>query len=262
MFGTRWKAGKLTPTTGQRHSIPWFEVLSDSDVNALNHLLPWQCFTLDSKGRMFGAPASASKRSNAQIIPDRRLVELSKLIDLTNETVLEVGCFEGIHTIALCRMSRSVVAIDARIENVVKTIVRCAFYGYSPSVRAINLDNRVDLASLHCDICVHIGVLYHLINPSTHLLDLGRGIRKAIFLDTHYALDDEAIEFDIATGLHFKKYLEPGRSAPFAGMSDHSKWLRLIDIRSLLTEAGFHQVDILDTRTERNGPRASILATR
>ena len=36
----------------------------------------------------------------------------------------EVGCFEGIHTIALCQLGAEVVAVDARIENTVKRIAR------------------------------------------------------------------------------------------------------------------------------------------
>jgi tRNA (mo5U34)-methyltransferase len=45
---------------------------------------------------------------------------------LSNKDVLEIGCFEGIHTIGLCNYSRRVYAVDSRIEN-----VRTPPHGYS-----------------------------------------------------------------------------------------------------------------------------------
>ena len=45
-------------------------------------------------------------------------------------------------------------------------------------------------------------------------------------------------------------------------MYDHSKWLRLDDIVTILRIAGFEKVDILETRRERNGPRALLIAER
>ncbi len=102
--------------------------LSDADVRRLNELLPWRCFTVDSHGRPFGDVARRGKRTTPQLIPDPRIERFHDRFDLSDKRVLEIGCFEGVHTIALCRLAEQVTAVDARIENVVKTVVRCALF--------------------------------------------------------------------------------------------------------------------------------------
>lgn len=45
-------------------------------------------------------------------------------------------------------------------------------------------------------------------------------------------------------------------------MKDHAKWLRREDILSILKKAGFMNVEVIETRNERNGPRVLLLAKR
>ena len=60
--------------------------------------------------------------------------------------------------------------LDARIENVVKTIVRCAFFGVSPRVAVLDLEDPAGQEGLlDADLCHHVGVLYHLSDPVAHL---------------------------------------------------------------------------------------------
>ena len=66
-------------------------------------------------------------------MPDRRIVLMNEQFDLADKHVLEVGCFEGIHTVSLAMLARKVTALDARMENVVKTIVRSAMFGFTPT---------------------------------------------------------------------------------------------------------------------------------
>jgi tRNA (mo5U34)-methyltransferase len=179
--------------------------------------------------------------------------------------VLEVGCFEGIHTVGLSKYAHKVTAFDCRIENVVKTIVRCAFFGLHPTVFKCNIEEQpVDLESLSADLVHHVGVLYHLADPVRHLLELGRYIRLGVMLDTHYSLDHEARESYVVEGrrYHYKRYRESGYSDVFSGMYAHSKWLTLNDITGLLKRSGFKRVKVVETRSERNGPRVLILAER
>lgn len=248
-----------------RTRTKYVDDLSDEDLNRLNDLLPWQCFTLDSNGRRFGKQASANKRNLPQVIPDRRITELNHRFPLSGLSVLEVGCFEGVHTIALAGYGAKVIGIDSRIENVAKTMVRTWSFGFEATVFKCDVELELDFAKVpEVDITHHMGVLYHLVDPVTHLQKLAQITRKAILLDTHYARDDEADkQYEVAgVTYRYKHYREGGREEAFAGMYDHAKWLPLETLVTLLKGLGFTNVDIAELRDERNGARALIFADR
>jgi len=239
-----------------------FEHLSDRDIDTLNKLLPWKCFTEDSFGRKLGHQAWEGKRSEKQEIPDLRIVELDEMVCLKDKSVLEVGCFEGVHTIGLLSHTSNVVAIDARIENVTKTLSRCAAYGVFPKAYVINIDDENQNALLPgFDVLHHVGVLYHLFDPVNHLKALLPKINFAVLLDTHYATDEMAIHLH-ETGYKFKEYQEHGYEDVFSGVSDTSKWLLKDHLFELLIENGFNSIKILSDKFERNGPRISIVACK
>jgi len=248
-----------------RHEIAFIDPLSDEDLSELNLLLPWKAFTVDSHGRRFGGVAWAGKRDRPQEVPDRRVLLLHERFDLSNKHVLEIGCFEGIHTVALAGLAARVTAVDGRIENVAKTIVRTALYGYHPTVFEHDVEetpSSYDL--LRADLMHHVGVLYHLSDPVRHLLEIGRYIRIGLMLDTHYALAEEAGLTYTVNGREFpyKQFQECGRTDVFSGLHPHSKWLPLDVITGLLAEAGFGEVDVVEKREERNGPRVLLFARR
>jgi len=247
------------------HPTKYVDILSDDDLAELNGLLNWRCFTVDGQGRRFGDSAWEGKRSEPQDIPDRKIVLMNERFDLSDKHVLEVGCFEGVHTVGLSRYARRVTAVDSRVDNVVKTIIRCAFFGYCPTVFKCNVEERpLPVEALSADIMHHVGVLYHLKDPVSHLLGLGQYVRRGLMLDTHYSLEHEATEAYEVEGkeYRYKTYQEFGHADPFSGMYDHSKWLRLEDIAALLSEAGFGQIEIVETRNERNGARVLLIARR
>jgi len=251
--------------TTNLNQIPFVDGLSDADLAELNAMLDWKSFVADRHGRRFGNVAWSGKRTEPQAVPDPRIVLLDERLGLADKHVLEVGCFEGNHTVALCRFARRVTAVDARIGNVIKTIVRCAMFGACPTVFKCDVEARpIDVGSLEADVVHHVGVLYHLRDPVTHLRDLGRLARVAVMLDTHYALDGQATESYDAGGrtYRYKRYLEYGLRDPFSGMHAHSKWLRLDDIVGVLAEVGLRDVPVVRTRDERNGPRVLLIARR
>lgn len=229
----------------------------------MNELLPWRCFTVDREGRPFGGIAWRGKRALPETIPDRRIELFDQRFDLADKHVLEIGCFEGIHTIALCRLAARVTAVDARVENVVKTVVRCAFFDERPRVvvHDIEADPGAD-EFLLADVCHHVGVLYHLADPATHLRRLGTWVSRGLMLDTHYARDEDATdEYDVnGERFRFRRYEERGRGDVFSGMRPTSKWLLLEDIERLLRGGGFDKIEIIETRDERNGPRVLLFA--
>lgn len=256
------------PLKGFTHrSVPtrYVDLLSDEDLAELNSILHWNCFTVDGRGRRFGNAAHEGKRDTPQEIPDRRIVLMDERFGLADKHVLEIGCFEGIHTVALCERARRVTAVDSRIENVVKTIVRCAMFGCAPEVFKCNVEERpLDVEPLRCDVLHHVGVLYHLRDPVQHLLDVGRIARTGVMLDTHYSLPEEANRSYEAGGrtYRFKTFRESGHQDVFSGMYEQSKWLTLDGIVEGLREAGFGDVEVVETIEARYGPRALLLARR
>lgn len=249
-----------------RVETPFVEILDENQLTELNNILNWNSFSADSAGRRFGRAFRAGKRDRPQVIPDKRVRVLEQEFQLDSRSVLEFGCFEGHHTVALCQRAKAVTAVDGRVENVVKTIVRTAFFDVRPRVFVCDIENpHPDVLNfLKADICFHVGVLYHLKDPVTHLRALGSMIKDGIVLDTHYATGDMAADvYPVGNeSFSYHRKAEHGHADVFSGMYDHSKWLLLDDILGSLREAGFDLVSRVETRVERNGPRVLIVAGR
>jgi len=241
------------------------EKLSDEDLHRLNKMLSWKCYTADLHGRRFGNAAWINKRMTPQAVPDNRIVMLDKLFGLKGKSVLEIGCFEGVHTIGLAKFSDQVRAIDSRIENVVKTLVRANLFGFKPDVDLVDVEDEIAFQRLsQVDIVHHVGVLYHLKDPAKHLLALASKARLGLLLDTHYATPEMAKStMKSGTGTYqYFNYREGGRDEVFSGMYDHAKWLMLDDIKSLLVQGGFTDIRVACDELQRNGPRVTLYAGR
>lgn len=239
--------------------------LSDDELQELNRMLRWNCFTVDANGRRFGRRARPGKRDAPQPVPDRRLKILDEAFGLAGKHVLEVGCFEGIHTVGLCRHAARVTAIDSRVEHVVKTVVRCALFDTHPTVFKCDLDMPSDVARLpQVDIVHHVGVLYHLVDPVAHLFDIAERASEGLMIDTHVARPGEDRLTYTARGrtYAYRHYREGGKAEMFAGMGDHAKWLSIDTLLTLLREAGFGDTTLHEEREERNGLRVLVLARR
>lgn len=245
--------------------IPGVDGLPDGELKRLNSMLPWAAFVLDSKGREFGAAYSPTKRNVPQEMPDARIIELDRRMTLADKTVLELGCFEGIHTSALAMRAKHVLGCDSRIENVVKTIVRCAMYNMSPHIFRWDAEEAPPASiSLDCDVLHHVGVLYHLTDPVSHLRLLLPKVKFGVMLDTQVAPEKGETKEYVSGGevYRYYHYREAGRDAPFAGMLDHAKWLFVDDIVRLLKSESFLNVDVVSVIENRNGPRLLLYATR
>jgi tRNA (mo5U34)-methyltransferase len=251
--------------TTNLNQIRFVDDLDDQDLAELNTILDWKSFVADRQGRRFGNVAWAGKRNEPQVIPDPRILLLNEQLQLADKHVLEIGCFEGNHTLGLVRYAKRVTAVDGRVANVVKTIVRCALFDVHPTVFKCDVEARpLRFEPLQADVVHHVGVLYHLLDPVRHLRDLGSIARVGLMLDTHYARDTEATDSYVVDGkeYRYKRYREFGLRDPFSGMHDHSKWLRLDDILALLAGVGLSEVRVLQTREERNGPRVLLIVGR
>lgn len=239
--------------------------LSDAQLAAMNALLPWGGITTDSAGRMVGGAWSAIKRSSQSPLIDPRLRAFDQRLAIRNKRVLEVGCFEGIHTIGILALGGHVTPVDSRMENILKTLVRLWAYGYTADIQVWDLEQDAPPATApdSWDILHHVGVLYHQTNPAESLSMLLERTRDAVLLDTHVAFSVERAtgSYD-ALGRSFPYERRGERPvSPFAGMRDHAKWLLACDLEAICEAQGF-VVAKSEVRQERNGARAMIWAFR
>jgi tRNA (mo5U34)-methyltransferase len=236
----------------------------DLDEQALqdaNRLFDWRAVTRLPDGRLLGKP-SRNKREGEEKIPDSRIVLLDRLIKLAGKSVLEVGCFEGIHTIGLRQFTDHVTAVDVRPVNVFKTLARLSLYGADAKVYVADCEN-LDASFGTFDVIFHIGVLYHLVDPVGHIAKIG-ALAPTLYIDTHVGGPNDTYTKEKIGEAEYSvlRTLEGGWKDPFSGAQKTAKRLSLDSLALALTNAGYTAQRLLQYRRERNGPRVLILASR
>lgn len=237
--------------------------LSDSDLQEINAMLPWYAAAPLPDGRLLGRlDARPGKRTEPGKIPDKRIVRLNDVIPLRHLRIIEVGCFEGIHTAGLLQFCDDVTAIDIRPINVVKTSVRVSLSGLRARIAVQDVE-QLDASFGRFDLMFHCGVLYHLSNPAEQILAMG-SLVDHVFLDTHIARDEPVIVERIVGSISYRGafHNEGGWADPFSGRGQTAFWLTLDSLQALLRAAGFVTQDMWELREERNGPRISLLASK
>ena len=235
--------------------------ISDAVLEEVNRLLDWRAAAPLPDGRILGRTYE-HKRSSVNAIPDKRIVLLNELLPLRDRSVLEIGCFEGIHTMGLLQFSSNVSGLDLRPVNVIKTLTRLSLSGRSAPVFVANCE-ELDASFGRFDLIFHFGVLYHLMKPVEHLQALAR-LSDTIYLDTHFAAKDKAnltVEVNGET-YSYAQFNEQGWLDPFSGADPTSIHLSYESLRRALSAAGFRNMSLLNYRDERNGPRLLIFASR
>lgn len=236
--------------------------LSEKALAEFNEMLPWFAGTALPDGRVLGNIGTRdNKRDSLQAVPDKRIVRLHKELDLSNKSVFELGCFEGIHTLGLRMFSPDVTAIDIRPVNVLKTLARLSAYGTSAKVFQFDVE-EIQPDFPHFDVVFHCGVLYHLEDPVTHLERLLPHC-NSIYLDTHISSVAAAVDkFEVGGRTYLgHDHHEGGWEDPFSGRGRGAFWMQLSDIEALLVRHGFTST-LWSERDERNGPRIGLLARR
>lgn len=236
--------------------------LSNEALAEINDALPWFAGTQLPDGRILGrVGARLNKRDSIETVPDKRIMQLHDAVDLSRKSVLEIGCFEGIHTLGLASYCADLTAVDIRPLNVAKTLVRLSAHGKQAEVFTADIEEPRYLTR-HFDVVFHCGVLYHLEDPVTHLQQILKHC-NVIYLDTHIVEDDHASDAATFAGRAYVGHwhIEGGWHDPFSGRAAAAFWLRQRDIEQILLAAGF-SVEIWSLRSERNGARIGMLGKR
>jgi uncharacterized protein DUF1698 len=235
--------------------------LTDTQLGELQEAVAWESGMPLPDGRILGI---AGKRGGFTAVRDPRVQLVVDWLDPEAKTILEFGCHEGNHTVQLAAVAREVVAVEVRPKNVVAALVRLWAHDVR-NARVVLKDVReVDHRFGAFDILFHVGVLYHLDDPVEHVFQIAR-MAPALVLDTHYASGSEAKRSDLyREGKVYGACLvvEGGWKSSFSGVESASRWLLRDSLTDLLTDAGFHEIDVVSDRIERNGPRLTLLARR
>ncbi len=224
-------------------------------------MLDWRAAAPLPDGQILGL-MSEGKRERVNHIPDKRITLLNELLPLADRTVLEIGCFEGIHTMGLLQYTKHVTGLDLRPVNVLKTLARLSLSGYSASIFQANCE-EIDETFGRFDVVFHFGVLYHLTSPVQHIKMLGR-LTDTLYLDTHISSTEKATETAVIAGETYKYAMvgEAGWLDPFSGAEATSIHLTYDSLKKAVVQAGFKNFALLNYRQERNGPRVLVFASR
>lgn len=230
--------------------MPLMEDLSDAEITKLNGRYGWVCGTRDAKGRILG------NKGRIYDIPERRVVMAEESLGLSGKTVVEFGCLEGCHTVAIARKAKHVTAIDYQDKNLAKSELRCSLYGAEADFLKVDVEAENPPPA---DLYFHSGVLYHLQDPISHLIRIS-ALAKEIFLDTHHARKTGDRYIATADGKSYPFAMHGEGPHPRAGNGSFSRWVHLDDILSTLRKT-FRKVKVIRDEDERNGARVTIAAT-
>jgi hypothetical protein len=236
--------------------------LSEDQLRDFQEAVVWTTAMRLPDGRILGRPG---KRGAVTEGTDFRVAALAERFDTASARILELGSHEGNHTVQLAAIAHEIVGVEVRPRNVVGALVRLFVHDVR-NARVVLGDVRDLDANLgRFDILFHVGVLYHLQNPVEHLFRAAE-LADVILLDTHYETPDT--ERDRAD-LEFrgKRYVahhfrEAGWSDAFSGVESTSRWLERDALLELVDDVGYHQVEVLSDRVERNGARLTLIGRR
>lgn len=151
--------------------------------------------------------------------------------------ILELGCFEGGHSVRLASppFVERLVGLEGRPENIARARLAIEVLGRgNVEFRHVDLEG-VSLAQFgHFDAVFCAGLLYHLERP-WRLLEEIASVTDRLFLDTHCSASGNTT-VDGYAGSH---YQEGGYSDPLSGLSDTSFWLTLTSLIDALSTVGF-----------------------
>jgi 2-polyprenyl-3-methyl-5-hydroxy-6-metoxy-1,4-benzoquinol methylase len=235
--------------------------LTDQVIQEANKFFDWRAAAELPNGQLLGK-MTPNKRPQPNAIPDRRITFLDKLIQLKGKSVLEIGCFEGIHTLGLLSYTDDVTGIDLRPTNIFKTLARLSLHGAHAKIFLANAE-ELDPSFGKFDVVFHFGVLYHLLDPVAHIHAIGT-VGRYLFLDTHVAPEDRELDSYTVDGESYA-YISVGEGGwkdPFSGAHETSKHLSIESLQRALAKSGFQSSKVLQFRAERNGPRILLIAAR
>lgn len=200
---------------------------------------------------------------------DQRLKYIAYFLDLRDLRTLELGPFEGHHSIVLEKMGvRENIAIESRPENLRKCQRIKEKYGLDRTTFILgNIEEFYNGTAQpqfagRFDLVFCLGVLYHVPEPGKAVAWF-RSQAKALFLGTHYPLPkspSNAIYRYNGNSYRAMEHREGGIAEPGSGMSPISLMPYEADLLRLLRDVGYDQISVLGRDLQNRAPHVTILA--
>lgn len=170
-------------------------------------------------------------------------------------SVLELGCLEGGHTVAIARAlpQARIVGIEGRTANADRARLVMRTLGLTNvEIREADLET-FDLTTLgRFDAVFNCGLLYHLPRP-WELLRRIADITQGMYLSTHYARAEQ-VNSEVK-GYPGFSYGEYGLDEPLSGLSENSFWPTREGLLKMLRDAGFGKCDVTYEQVDhQHGP--------
>lgn len=172
--------------------------------------------------------------------------------------VLELGCLEGGHTLALAKSATEVVGVDSREENLERARwVACVQGVSNVHFLQANLESFSFDSLGQFDWVFNVGLLYHLPEPWA-LVEKLAAVATQMFLWTHVA--DEKGAKRQSGGYLGRFYQEFGVADPLSGMSGHSFWPTYPELRRMLADRGFEELELIQDEPDHpHGPAVTLV---
>lgn len=198
---------------------------------------------------------------------ESRIQQLAQRAKIAGSRILELGCLEGGHS-ALLQASGAaqIIAIEGRRENFLKCLTvknalnldRCKFL-------LGDLSEVMPLLPGKFDICLALGILYHLEDPVSTIYRIAE-LSDSLFVWSHYATGDFPV--GPADEIYCNGYMYMGKRVTEA-QKDHTSgvhktafWLFEEEFIKAVKDAGFRDVEIISKESHPNGPAISFFAKK
>jgi len=208
-------------------------IADEQQLRDINSIGKWWTEQTDETGRIIGSndeqhgPAMWKVEGLAW-----KVALMHSKVKLAGKRVLELGCLDGANTLSLCAVGADVTAMDIRPSCLVKAMLRCVAFGFSPRFLLGDIRSLRNLSDF--DLLVHAGVLYHLADPVSHVFGLVRyGI--PVIVDTNLSQQPD----DVLQGYSGHWQTEGGWDSEVSGAEPRSFWLAQDSLERLMADAGF-----------------------
>ncbi len=190
-----------------------------------------------------------------------------KEVDIKGKSILELGCLEGLHTLMLHLLgAKMIVAIEGREDNFIKSLmVKNAFHLDRSTVMFGDIEEILFILPASFDICIALGVLYHLENPIETVYRIGELV-GTLFIWTHYSVDSypagEMVDVRFNNVVYRGKFVSEDTNHYLSGIKKKSFWVFRDDVFRLLRDAGFMNIKLIKEEKYKGKPAMIILARK
>lgn len=245
----------------------WLEADSDPPKDEFISL-PWEYHVLQMANRHYRPKVLRYYRSKYG--DDQRLKYIAYFLDVRDLSVLELGPFEGHHSVILEKMGvRENIAIESRADNLRKCVRIKEKYGLNRTTfvqgnleALYNGTEHLTPLNRTFDLVFCLGVLYHVPEPGK-ALEWFRSKAKTLFLGTNYPEPDMPADATYSykgRSYRVREHREGGIKDPISGMSPISLLPFEADLVELIYAAGYDHVSVLGKDLQNGAPHITILA--